>query len=219
MHALLLCHITVLVAAASASAPAPSSAAAAAPCGAGDVRCPAGSPSAGVCVPALAPWCALDAFRNPFAAPAARVADLLPRLSLQQKVNMLQTTPVESSRVPALGLDEVTMAECLHGYCARSPSTLFPQSMTLAASFDAPLLRRVAAAVGAEARAWRNSWTQAGNASVPPPSLTCFAPQLWGDEIEYHLVRLEPGARSAQLALVAPAVLAALEAEVARVHL
>ena len=45
------------------------------------------------------------------------------------------------------------------------------------------------------------------------------SPLLWGDEIEYHLVRLEPGARSAQLALVAPEVLAALAAEDARVHL
>ena len=152
--------------------------AAAPPCAGGDVRCPAGSPSAGVCVPALAPWCASLPYLNPFAATPARVADLSARLSLQQKVNMLQTTPENSSAVPALGVDEVTMAECLHGYCSRSPSSLFPQSMSLAASFSPALVRRVAAAVAAEARAWRNNWTAAGNASVAPPALTCFAPQI-----------------------------------------
>ena len=49
------------------------------------------------------------------------------------------------------------------------------------------------------------------------------SPLLWGDEIEYHLVLLRaagaPGGRSARLALVAPEVLAALEAEDRRVSL
>ena len=159
------------LAASARSAPSP-------PCAGGDVRCPPGSPSAGVCVPALAPWCARDVYLNPFAPSPQRVADLVARLTLQQKVNMLQTTPANSSAVPALGVDEVTMAECLHGYCSRSPSTLFPQSMSLAASFSPGLVRRVAAAIATEARAWRNNWTAVGNASVAPPSLTCFAPQI-----------------------------------------
>ena len=159
-------------------APPPAASAPPPPCGGGDVRCPPGSPSAGVCVPALAPWCALPLFRNPYAPAAERAGDLLPRLSLQQKVNMLQTTPANSSAVPALGVEQVTMAECLHGYCSRSPSTLFPQSMSLAASFNPGLLRRVAAAIATEARAWRNNWTAAGNSSVAPPALTCFAPQI-----------------------------------------
>jgi len=49
------------------------------------------------------------------------------------------------------------------------------------------------------------------------------SPLLWGDEIEYHLVHLRaagaPGGRTARLALVAPEVLAALEAEDKRVNL
>jgi excinuclease ABC subunit B len=48
--------------------------------------------------------------------------------------------------------------------------------------------------------------------------------ELWGDEIEYHLVALRasaaaPGGRTARLALIAPEVLAALEAEDKRVSL
>ena len=140
--------------------------------------CPPASNSSGVCVPALSPWCAYPPYRNPYAEPAARVSDLLSRLTLQEKVNLLQTSPANSSAVPRLGVPATTTAECLHGYVPASPSTLFPQSISLAASFDAGLVREVAAAVGVEARAWRNLWAAAGNASAPPPSLTCFAPQI-----------------------------------------
>jgi beta-glucosidase len=107
------------------------------------------------------------------------VADVLPRLTLQEKVNLLQTTPVNASEVPRLGIFRTGTAECLHGYCSRAPSTVFPQSTTLAASFNAPLLREVAAAVGLEARAWRNEWVANGSDYASPfPSLTCFAPQI-----------------------------------------
>lgn len=99
------------------------------------------------------------------------MADVLPRLSLQEKVNLLQTTPVNASEVPRLGLFRTATAECLHGYCGGSPSTAFPQSTTLAASFNPPLLREVAAAVGLEARAWRNAWVANGSDyGTPLPS-------------------------------------------------
>ena len=65
-------------------------------------------------------------------------------------------------------------------FCSsREPSTVFPHSTTLSASFNPPLLREVAAAVGLEARAWRNAWVANGsNYANPFPSLTCFAPQI-----------------------------------------
>ena len=151
----------------------------AAGCTDGLIACPAGTPSAGVCVPTASPWCSSTIWRNPFASPAARVADVLPRLSLQEKVNLLQTSPVNASEVPRLGIFRTATAECLHGYVSRSPSTVFPQATTLAASFNPPLLREVAAAVGLEARAWRNAWVANGSDYQSPiPSLSCFAPQI-----------------------------------------
>lgn len=151
----------------------------AAGCADGRVACPAGTNSSGVCVPTTAPWCDLPLYRNPFGGPTERSEDLVGRLTLQQVVNLLQTTPVGGSNaVPGLGVDDYGTTECLHGYCGRTPSTLFPQSTTLAASFNPDLVQRVAAAIGLEARAWRNAWAAAGNASAPPPSLTCFAPQI-----------------------------------------
>ena len=187
--------LAALVSLASAAA----AANAAAPCGPGLIRCAAGSPGAGVCVP-LVKWCEVDLFRNPYAALPARVADLVPRLTLPQKVNLLQTTPVNNSEVPELGIDRAVAAECLHGYCSRSPSTLFPQSTTLAAAFDPSLVERVATAIATEARAWRNAWRDAGgNSSLEaPPGLQCFSPQInlvrdprWGRGQETH-VRIKP---------------------------
>lgn len=147
------------------------------PCSSGYIRCPISSNSSGVCVPS-SNWCDKLIYLNPYAPLNERIADLTDRLTLNQKVNMLQTTPVNSSAVPELGIDEITMGECLHGYCSRSPSTLFPQSTTLAASFNTKLVESVAEAIAIEGRAWRNAWREAGNQSIPPPSLTCFSPQI-----------------------------------------
>ena len=86
----------------------------------GFVECPAGSASAGICVPALSPWCALLPYLNPYADDGVRVADLLPRLTLAQKVNLMQTTPVANNAVPDLAILQYGTAECLHGYCGET---------------------------------------------------------------------------------------------------
>ncbi len=146
-------------------------------CADGFLKCPPSSPCHGVCVP-LVSWCAVAVYKNPYAPDEIRVADLLQRLSPQQKVNLMQTAPVENNAVPELGIAQYTATECLHGYCARAPSTLFPQSTTLAASFNTRLIHRVAYAIGLEGRAWRNDWETTKNASIVPPPLTCFSPQI-----------------------------------------
>lgn len=145
-------------------------------CNSGYIHCPSTSPSPNICVPSI-DWCNKLLYLNPYAQLGERIADLTDRLTLSQKINMLQTTPLNSSAVPELGIDEITMGECLHGYVSRSPSTLFPQSITLAATFDVTLIQNVANAIGVEGRAWRNEW-RSSNQSISPPSLTCFSPQI-----------------------------------------
>ncbi len=90
----------------------------------------------------------------------------------------MQTQPINNSAVPALRVLATSAGECLHGYVSRTPSTLFPQSISLAATFSPAMVRRVAAAVGTEARAWRNFYFKTGNFTEPPPPLTCFSPQI-----------------------------------------
>ena len=100
-------------------------------CTDGLIACPPGTPSSGVCVPTAAPWCSSTVWRNPFASIAARIADVLPQLTLQEKVNLLQTTPINASEVPRLGIFRTATAECLHGYwCVlqASPSRSGPRA-------------------------------------------------------------------------------------------
>lgn len=147
-------------------------------CSDGSIRCPPSTPSAGICVPSDT-FCGRALYLNPFAPTPARVSDLLPRLTLEEKVNLMQTQPIIDSAVPSLRVLATSAGECLHGYVSRTPSTLFPQSISLAASFSPAMVRRVAAAIGTEARAWRNNYTAQGNdTALPPPPLTCFAPQI-----------------------------------------
>ena len=146
---------------------------------------------------ALCPLAAAAAYPYPFLDPSlsddARIADLLPRVPLQTKIDTLQTSHqagIPGSGVPAspgyIVLPEYTIetystSECLHGYCSASNMTVFAQSITLAASFNAPLLRQVGAKIGEEARAVRNAFEateQLPNKTATPNGLACFSPQI-----------------------------------------
>ena len=132
-------------------------------------------------------------FLDPSLSDDARIADLLPRVPLQTKIDTLQTSHqagIPGSGVPAspgyIVLPEYTIetystSECLHGYCSASNMTVFAQSITLAASFNAPLLRQVGAKIGEEARAVRNAFEateQLPNKTATPNGLACFSPQI-----------------------------------------
>ena len=121
-----------------------------------------------------------------------RVDSLLGLLTLGEKIAQLQTThsgkllPGESNRsiphgyVERLGLETYTVTECLHGVC-RANSTVFPQSISLAATFNSALLHAVGEAIGVEARGWRNDFEatqQYPNRTALPPGLACFSPQI-----------------------------------------
>ena len=119
-------------------------------------------------------------WRDPNATINARVADLLPRLTLQEKIDQLQTThsPELPGQIERLGLAAYTTQECLHGVCQHN-FTVFPQSISLAATWNVDLLQQVGDAIGIESRAARNAWDQAEhNISDAPPALTCFSPQV-----------------------------------------
>ena len=130
--------------------------------------------------PALEPW------RNVSLPTRARVADLLGRLSFAEKCAQLETSHDPAGQpgyLARFGLAEYTTAECLHGYdaAAYANTTVFPQAVTLAASFNATLLRAVGDAIAVEARALRNHFdatAQLPNRTLRAPGLTCFSPQI-----------------------------------------
>jgi hypothetical protein len=55
---------------------------------------------------------------------------------------------------------------------------VFPQSITLAASFNSSLLHAVGSGIAEEARAVRNGFQQLSNKTLSPPAVTCLTPNI-----------------------------------------
>jgi beta-glucosidase len=88
-------------------------------------------------------------------APAeARVDDLLPRLTLDEKLSILGgDREFYIMPIPRLGIPEVKMADGPLGVRNYGPSTAYPATIGLAASWDAGLAKDYGASVGSDARA------------------------------------------------------------------
>jgi beta-glucosidase len=83
-------------------------------------------------------------------APERRAADLVSRLTLDEKVLQMQST---APAIPRLGVPAYNWwNEALHGV-AQGRATVFPQAIGLAATWNTDLMRRVADAISTEARA------------------------------------------------------------------
>ncbi|MBC8026060.1 MAG: glycoside hydrolase family 3 C-terminal domain-containing protein [Steroidobacteraceae bacterium] len=81
----------------------------------------------------------------------ARAADLVSRMTLEEKVAQLQN---DAPAIPRLGVPAYEWwNEALHGVARAGAATVFPQAIGLAATFDVPLMSRVATAISDEARA------------------------------------------------------------------
>jgi beta-glucosidase len=92
-------------------------------------------------------------YLDPALPPERRAADLVSRMSLQEKVLQMQST---APAIPRLGVPAYNWwNEALHGV-AQGRATVFPQAIGLAATWDADLLYRVADIISTEARAKYN---------------------------------------------------------------
>lgn len=79
-----------------------------------------------------------------------RVADLLSRLTLEEKLGLLHQ---HQAPIERLGIGRFrTGTEALHGLAWLGESTVFPQAVGLGATWDPELVRRVGDAVGDEVR-------------------------------------------------------------------
>ena len=92
-----------------------------------------------------------EPYKNPQLSPEERAADLTSRLTLEEKVALMQNT---SPAVERLGIKPYNWwNEALHGVARAGEATVFPQTIGMAASFDPDLLYKVFDAVSDEARA------------------------------------------------------------------
>ncbi len=109
---------------------------------------PAELPSDGPALPEEPP------FRDPALPVGERVADLLSRLTLAEKVAMLHQY---SPAVPRLGVGAFrTGSEALHGVAWLGAATTFPQAVGLGATWDEELVHEVGTATAVELRAFHH---------------------------------------------------------------
>src|SRR5580704_5318032 len=82
------------------------------------------------------------AFRDPDRTPEDRAADLVGRLTLDEKVLQMQNAAPAIQRLGIPAYD--WWNEALHGVARAGQATVFPQAIGLAATWDTDLMHRVA---------------------------------------------------------------------------
>ena len=90
--------------------------------------------------------------RRGAAATEARVADLLSRMTTDEKISLLAGTGFDTVPLPRLGIPALRMTDGPAGI-RTGPATSFPAGVALAASFDPALVEEVGAAIAREAKA------------------------------------------------------------------
>ena len=120
---------------------------------------------------------------------AQRADDLLKRLTIDEKVNLMMDT---SPAIPRLGIPQFQWwNEALHGVGRNGFATVFPITMAMAASWDDALLHQVFTAVSDEARAKAQQAKRSGDIKryqslsfwthqhLPRPTLGTRTGDLW----------------------------------------
>ena len=113
-----------------------------------------------------------------------RVDDLVSRMTLDEKVSqMMNAAPA----IPRLGIAQYDWwNEALHGVAFSGVATVFPQAIGLGATFDPPLVNRVATVISDEARAKYHEAQRRGNhdrfygLTFWSPNINIFRDPRWG---------------------------------------
>lgn len=116
-------------------------------------------------------------------APEQRAADLVHRMTLDEKASQLvnQARPISRLGVPAYDW----WSEALHGV-ARDGTTEFPEPIGLAATFDAPAIHRMAGVIGVEGRIKHSLAEAQGHSNIFEgldfwaPNVNIFRDPRWG---------------------------------------
>ncbi|GAB2617215.1 glycoside hydrolase family 3 protein [Streptomyces capparidis] len=118
------------------------------------------------------------AFQNPDLPLDTRIEDLLGRLTLEEKVSMLhQYQPA----IPRLGIKSFkTGTEALHGVAWLGETTVFPQAVGLASTWDPELIKRVGSAVGDEARGFQQERPTGWGLNMWAPVVNLLRDPRWG---------------------------------------
>lgn len=125
-----------------------------------------------------------EPYKNASLTPTARAEDLVSRLTLEEKVGLMQDVSVAVDRlnIPTYNW----WNEALHGVARAGVATVFPQTIGMAASFDTGLITNVYTAVSDEARAKFNDFRSKGQhkryqgLTFWTPNVNIFRDPRWG---------------------------------------
>jgi beta-glucosidase len=135
-------------------------------------------------VAALPAWSQTAIYQDPNRNFEDRAADLVSRMTLEEKVSQMQNT---APAIPRLGIPAYDWwNEGLHGVARAGQATVFPQAIGLAATFDTTLMGEVATTVSDEARAKYNEFERRGmhdryeGLTFWSPNINIFRDPRWG---------------------------------------
>jgi beta-glucosidase len=113
-----------------------------------------------------------------------RAENLVSRMTLQEKVSQMVHDALEIER---LGIPAYNWwNECLHGVARAGIATVFPQAIGMAATWDTPLVKRMAEATSDEARAKHHEFARQGDRRIYKgltfwtPNINIFRDPRWG---------------------------------------
>jgi beta-glucosidase len=124
-------------------------------------------------------------YLNPSLPRIDRVRDLISRLTLEEKVGLMNHP---AHGIPRLNIPAYNYwSEALHGVARSGRATVFPQAIAMAATWDKELIHQVAAAISDEGRAKyhaalkRNGYTdQYQGLTFWSPNVNIFRDPRWG---------------------------------------
>ncbi len=123
-------------------------------------------------------------FQNSTLGIEERVADLLSKLTVEEKIAQLN---YDAPAIERLGIPEYNWwNEALHGVARAGKATVFPQAIGMASTFDSTLIKRIATAISDEARAKFNANVANGNRiryaglTFWTPNVNIFRDPRWG---------------------------------------
>jgi len=114
-------------------------------------------------------------YQDPAQPVEKRVNDLISRLTLEEKAMLLNH---RGTTVERFGIRSDQWNQCLHGVCWDRPTTMFPISIAMAATWDTKLVHEEATVISDEARAIYNLWHQQPDIKAQHKGLIYRAPVI-----------------------------------------
>ncbi|OZB97688.1 glycoside hydrolase family 3 protein [Paenibacillus sp. XY044] len=107
-----------------------------------------------------------------------RVADLVSRLTTEEKIALI---PTRQAAVERLGIPAYNVGgEAAHGVAWIGEATVFPQPIGLACSWDEALMQKVGSAIGDEARVFHHRHPQRHGLTLWAPTVDLERDPRWG---------------------------------------